>query len=66
MKKKILTLVLFLLPLVSILLVVIYRMTAEPSSDKVIDSLRNIEMYKSDVDYIIKNSTLSFYIWFFI
>ena len=56
MKKKILTLVLFLLPLVSIILVVIYRMTAEPSSNKVIDSLRNIEMYKSDVDYIIKNS----------
>lgn len=56
MKKKILTLVLFLLPLASIILVVIYRMTAEPSNNKVIDSLRNIEMYKSDVDYIIKNS----------
>lgn len=56
MKKKILTLVLFLLPLISIVLVVIYRLTAEPSSNKVIDYLKHIEMYKTDVEYVIKNS----------
>lgn len=56
MKKKILTILLVLLPLISIILVVVYRLTAEPSNIEVIDSLKNIQMYKADVEYIIKNS----------
>lgn len=56
MKKKILTLVLFLLPLITISLVVIYRLTSEPSASEVINSLKNIEMYKTEVEYVIKNA----------
>ncbi|GAB6168512.1 hypothetical protein JCM1393_09720 [Clostridium carnis] len=56
MKKKLLIGTLLLIPFISIILVVIFRLAAEPSNEEIIQSLKDIKCYTTKVEYIIKNS----------
>ncbi|MEG1286810.1 germination lipoprotein GerS-related protein [Clostridium sp.] len=56
MKKKLLITLLICIPFISIILVVIFRLTAVPTNEEVISQLKNIKCYKTDVEYITKNS----------
>lgn len=56
MKKKLLITLLICIPFISIILVVLFRLTAVPTNEEVISKLRNIKCYKTDVEYITKNS----------
>ncbi|MBE6055055.1 MAG: hypothetical protein E7212_14370 [Clostridium sartagoforme] len=56
MKKKLLLMLLVSIPIILITLVIIFRMTAEPTNDEVIKSLREINAYKTEIEFVIKNS----------
>lgn len=56
MKKKLLKILLVSIPIILIALIVIFRLTAEPSNEEIIMGLRNIKNYTTKVDYLIVNS----------
>lgn len=56
MKKKLLLILLVSIPITLIALVIIFRMTAEPTNEEIIKSLKDINMYKTEVEFLIKNS----------
>jgi outer membrane lipoprotein-sorting protein len=56
MKRKILLGLLVSIPVIFIILIIIFRLTAEPSNEEIIESLRNIKNYTTKVEYTIKNS----------
>ena len=56
MKKKILIALLLLIPFISITLAVIFRLTAVPTNEEVISEVRALPCYKTEVEYIVKNS----------
>ena len=56
MKKKLLLITLISIPIILIGIVIFFRTTAEPTNEEIIESLKNIENYKSEVEFIIKNS----------
>ena len=55
MKKKVAIGVLILIPFVSILLVIMFRGVIMPNNEEIIDNLKNIDNYETDVMYISKN-----------
>lgn len=56
MKKKILIALILCIPFISIILAIIFRLTAVPTNEEVISELRGIQCYKTEVEYIVKNS----------
>lgn len=56
MKRKILIGTLVSIPVIIIILIIIFRLTAEPSNEEIIETLKNIKNYSTKVEYIIKNS----------
>lgn len=56
MKKKLLLIFLISIPIIIISLVILLRTTAEPTNEEIIASLKNIGAYKTDVEFIVKNS----------
>lgn len=56
MKKKILIGLLFLVPFISILIIVLFRTVAEPTNEEIVNNVKNIKSYTADVEYIFKNS----------
>lgn len=56
MKKKLLLIFLVSIPIILITLVVLFRMTAEPTNEEIIKSLKDIKAYKTEVEFLIKNS----------
>ncbi|MGL5087122.1 MAG: germination lipoprotein GerS-related protein [Clostridium sp.] len=56
MKKKILITLLLCIPFISIILTIIIRLTAVPTNEEIISSLRDIKCYKTEVEYITNNS----------
>ncbi len=56
MKKKILILLLLLIPFISILLTIWFRGAIMPTNEEIVQELREIEFYKTKADYIVKNS----------
>lgn len=56
MKKKLLLILLVSIPIILITLVIIFRATAEPTNEEIIKSLRDIKGYKTDVEFLVKNS----------
>ena len=57
MKKKILiTLSLLLIPFISILLVITFRGIIMPTNEEIVEQLKEIECYKTEAHYIVKNS----------
>lgn len=56
MKKNLLKIFLVSIPVLLIALIVIFRLTAEPSNEEIIMGLRNIKNYTAKVDYLIVNS----------
>lgn len=56
MKKKLLLILMVCIPIISIILVILFRVTAEPTNEEIIKSLKEIKCYSTKVEYIIKNS----------
>ena len=56
MKKKLLKIFLVSIPIISIALIILIRLTSEPSNEEIIDNLKNIKNYTTKVDYLIINS----------
>ncbi|MGG7060061.1 germination lipoprotein GerS-related protein [Clostridium nigeriense] len=56
MKKKLLLGLLVSIPIILIVLVIIFRVTAEPTNEEIIESLKGIKAYKTEVEFIVKNS----------
>ncbi len=57
MKKKILiTLSILLIPFISILLVITFRGVIMPTNEEIVEQLKEIKYYKTQADYIVKNS----------
>ncbi|MCF0147450.1 MAG: hypothetical protein HUJ77_03530 [Clostridium sp.] len=56
MKKKLLLILLVSIPIILIALVILFRITAEPTNEEIIKSLKDIKAYKTEVEFIIKNS----------
>ena len=56
MKKKLLLMLLVAIPIILITLVIVLRMTAEPNNDEIIKSLKEIKAYKTEIEFVIKNS----------
>jgi len=56
MKKKLLLMLLVSIPIILITLVIVLRMTAEPNNDEIIKSLKEIKAYKTEIEFVIKNS----------
>ena len=56
MKKKLLLITLISIPIILIGIVIFFRTTAEPTNEEIIESLKNIENYKTEVEFVIKNS----------
>lgn len=56
MKKKLLLILMVSIPIILITLVIIFRTTAEPTNEEIIKSLRDIKGYKTEVEFLIKNS----------
>lgn len=56
MKKKLLLILLVSIPIILITLVILFRITAEPTNEEIIKSLKDIKAYKSEVEFLIKNS----------
>lgn len=56
MKKKVLIGLLLLIPFISILLIVLFRTVAEPTNEEIIQQLKDIKAYTSDVEYIFINT----------
>lgn len=56
MKKKVLTTLLLCIPFISIILVIMFRLTVVPTNEEVISQLKEITCYKTNVEYITNNS----------
>lgn len=56
MKKKLLLILMVSIPIILITLVIVFRMTSEPTNEEIIKSLKDIKAYKTDVEFLIKNS----------
>lgn len=56
MKKKLLLVLLVSIPVILIILVIIFRITAEPTNEEIIKSLKEIKAYKTEVEFVVKNS----------
>jgi hypothetical protein len=56
MKKKLLKIFLVSIPIISIAIIILIRLTSEPSNEEIIDNLKNIKNYTTKVDYLIINS----------
>lgn len=56
MKKKLLLITLISIPIILIGIVIFFRTTAEPTNEEIIEALKNIENYKTEVEFVIKNS----------
>lgn len=56
MKKKLLLILMVCIPFISIILVILFRATAEPTNEEIIKSLKEINSYSTGVEYIIKNT----------
>lgn len=56
MKRNILIGALVSIPVIFIIVIIIFRLTAEPSNEEIIESLKNTKNYSTKVEYIIKNS----------
>ena len=56
MKKKLLLIPLISIPVILIILVIIFRVTAEPTNEEIIKSLKETNAYKTEVEFLIKNS----------
>ncbi|MCR1952252.1 MULTISPECIES: germination lipoprotein GerS-related protein [unclassified Clostridium] len=56
MKKKLLLILMVCIPFISIILVILFRATAEPTNEEIIKSLKEIECYSTRVEYIVKNA----------
>ena len=56
MKKKLLLILMGCIPFISIILVILFRATAEPTNEEIIKSLKEIKCYSTRVEYIIKNT----------
>lgn len=56
MKKKLLLGLLVSIPIILIILVILFRVTAEPTNEEIIESLKGIKAYKTEVEFIVKNS----------
>lgn len=56
MKKKLLLILMACIPVISIILVILFRTTTEPTNEEIIKSLKDIKYYSSNVEYVIKNS----------
>lgn len=56
MKKKLLLILLVSIPIILITLVIIFRITAEPTNEEIIKSLKEIKAYKTEVEFVVKNS----------
>lgn len=56
MKKKLLLILMVCIPFISIILVILFRATAEPTNEEIIKSLKEIKCYSTRVEYIIKNT----------
>ncbi|MGG7144660.1 germination lipoprotein GerS-related protein [Clostridium nigeriense] len=56
MKKKLLLGLLVSIPIILIVLVIIFRVTAEPTNEEIIESLKGIKAYKTEIEFIVKNS----------
>ncbi|WP_066896253.1 germination lipoprotein GerS-related protein [Clostridium nigeriense] len=56
MKKKLLLVFLISIPVILISLVILLRITAEPTNEEIIESLKNIKAYKTEVEFVVKNS----------
>lgn len=55
MKKKILIILLLLIPFVSILMVISFRGFVMPTNEEIIKELKEVPFYETKVEYIIKN-----------
>ncbi|NKF06760.1 hypothetical protein J1C67_07270 [Clostridium gasigenes] len=56
MKKKVLITLLLCIPFISIILVIMFRLTVVPTNEEVISQLKEITCYKTNVEYITNNS----------
>lgn len=56
MNKKFAKILLLLIPFISILLIIVLRLTAEPTNEEIIERLRDKPCYSINTEYIIKNS----------
>ena len=56
MKKKLLLGLLVSIPIILIIFVILFRVTAEPTNEEIIESLKGINAYKAEVQFIINNS----------
>ncbi|MBU3104440.1 germination lipoprotein GerS-related protein [Clostridium gasigenes] len=56
MKKKVLITLLLCIPFISIILVIMFRLTVVPTNEEVISELKEITCYKTNVEYIANNS----------
>ena len=56
MKKKLLLILMVCIHFISIILVILFRATAEPTNEEIIKSLKEIKCYSTRVEYIIKNT----------
>lgn len=56
MKKKLLLIFLISIPVILISLVILLRTTTETTNEEIIESLKKLRAYKTDVEFIVKNS----------
>lgn len=54
--KKILFLMILLIPFISILLIIMFRHTYAPTNEEIIESIKSIKSYTVEAEYTIKNS----------
>ncbi|SFD21323.1 germination lipoprotein GerS-related protein [Clostridium uliginosum] len=59
-KRKLIVLILLLVPIITIFLIVLFRYILLPSNEKIINDLKNINCYSTGVEYIFKNSREEF------
>ena len=56
MNKKLLLGLLVSIPIILIIFVILFRVTAEPTNEEIIESLKGINAYKAEVQFVINNS----------
>ena len=56
MRKKLLLGLLVSIPIILIIFVILFRVTAEPTNEEIIESLKGINVYKAEVQFVINNS----------
>ncbi|MBQ6820667.1 MAG: hypothetical protein IJO26_05170 [Clostridium sp.] len=55
MKKKLLLILLVSIPVIIITIVILFRLTAEPTNEEIIQSLKDINSYTTEVEFTFKN-----------